>query len=223
MCNLYTLDPALKELAEDFQKFLGRTLHLEAGDATLANRPLKPYVAPKGQGLFVRPVDPADPSGLLEPAVGRWGVVPAHHDGPAKTWPRSTNNARSEMMWKLPAFKASVESMRCIIPASTFSEWTGPEGKKTKHKITMADGSPLFLAGLWATHSWEGEVTESYTLVMQDARAGDDMLPFHDRQPVFLNRDTATAWLDLGTRYGPLLVSPPAGMLAFDPPEPAPS
>lgn len=223
MCNLYTLDPVLNDLARDFDKFLGLQLHLEAGPDTLANQPWKTSVWPKYQGLFVRPIDPANPAGALEPAVGRWGVVPAHHKGPAKAWPKSTNNCRSETMWALPAFKDSVAARRCIIPATYFVEHTGPKGSMTKHKISMADGSPLFLAGLWARHSWEDETTDSYTMVMQDAREGDDILPFHDRQPVFLDRERARAWLDLSARYDVLLTSPPKGSLAFDPPSPVPA
>lgn len=221
MCNLYTLEPNLIALAEDFEKFLGRTLHLEAGADTLANQPRKPYVAPKGLGLFVRPIDPANPSGVLEPAAGRWGIVPAHHKGPAKAWPKSTNNCRSETMWTLPAFKDSLATRRCIIPATNFSEWTGPEGKKTKHKITAANGSLLFMAGLWATHTWDGETTESYTMVMRESVEGDDMHRFHNRQPVFLGRETVTTWLDLDVDYRTMLASPPRGSLAFDPPQPA--
>jgi putative SOS response-associated peptidase YedK len=93
----------------------------------------------------------------------------------------------------------------------------------TKHRISMADGSPLFLAGLWSRHSWEGETTESYTMVMQEAREGDDMRPFHNRQPVFLDRERAATWLDLAADHAPLMKSPPRGALVFDPPEPVPA
>jgi putative SOS response-associated peptidase YedK len=223
MCNLYTLDPVLNELAEDFDRFLGRRLHLAAGADTLANQPWKASVWPKYQGLFARPVDPADPAGDLEPAVGTWGVVPFFHKGPAKAWKSSTNNCRSEEMHDKPTFRSALKEKRCIIPATNFVEHTGPKGSMTKHKISMADGSPLFLAGLWARHTWEGETTESYTMVMQEARDGDDMRPFHNRQPVFLDRDSAGIWLNPALDYAPLLRSPAKGQLAFDPPEPVPA
>lgn len=222
MCNLYTLDPSLIELAEAFQRFLGRTLTLSSGPDTLANQPWAKVVYPKYQGLFARPVDPADPKGDLEPVVGRWGVVPFFHKGPAKTWPAKlpTNNARSEDMASKPSFRDCVKSRRCIIPATAICEWSGPQGSKTKHFITAANGAPLFLAGLWATHSWEGEQTTSYTMVMQATTEGDDMHAFHNRQPVFLDRQTATTWLNCTADYAPLLRSPPAGTLLADPPSP---
>ena len=220
MCNLYTLDPVLNELAADFETFLGLRVHLSAGPDTLANQPWKTSVWPKYQGLFMRPADPATPTGALEPAVGRWGLVPWMHKGPAKDWKFPTNNCRSEEMHAKPSFRDALKEKRCIIPATYFVEHTGPKGSMTKHKISMADGSPLFLAGLWSRHSFEGETTESYTMVMQEAHDGDDMCPFHNRQPVFLDRQRAATWLDLAADYTPCCAACPRVLLAFDPPEP---
>jgi putative SOS response-associated peptidase YedK len=162
------------------------------------------------------------PAAGLEPVVGRWGVVPFFHKGPAKAWPAkfSTNNARSEDMHTKAGFRDCVKSRRCIIPATAICEWSGPQGSKTKHMITRADGAPLFLAGLWASHAWEGERTESYTIVMQDTAPEDDMHAFHNRQPLFLDRDGARTWLDCGADYSSLLKGPPAGFLVADPAEP---
>lgn len=223
MCNLYTLDPALIDLAKAFDRLLGMTLSLPAGPDTLSNRPWAKTVYPAYDGLFVRPADPADPGGPLEPAVGRWGIVPFFHKGPAKTWKFPTNNARSEEMATKASFRDCVKSRRCIIPATAICEWTGPKGKKTKHFISRADGGPLFLAGLWASHAWEGERTESYTMVMQETHEGDDMHIFHNRQPVFLDRDGARTWLECGADYSALLRGPPTGSLMADPPEPVPA
>jgi putative SOS response-associated peptidase YedK len=220
MCNLYTLEPALVELAESFERFLSRRLVLSAGPDTLANQPWKTTVYPKYQGLFVRPADPDEPGGELEPAVGRWGVVPLFHKGPAATWKAQTNNARCEDMAAKPSFRDAVKARRCVIPATAICEWSGPPGRKTKHVIKRADGAPLFLAGLWAHHTWEGERTESYTMVMQDTAPGDDMHVFHNRQPVVLDRAGADTWLDCAADYAALLKGPPPGTLVADPPQP---
>jgi putative SOS response-associated peptidase YedK len=118
------------------------------------------------------------------------------------------------------SFSDCVKSRRCIIPASAICEWTGPQGSKTKHLIAKADGSPLFLAGLWASHAWEDERADSYTMMMQATAPGDDMHLFHNRQPVFLDRAGAGTWLDCTADYAPLLTGPPAGTLVAEPPEP---
>lgn len=223
MCNLYTLEGALNEWAEAFDAFLeGQRLVLSAGPDTLANQPWAATVYPKYQGLFIRPIDAAQPFGGagFEPAVGRWGIVPFFHKGPAKAWKFPTNNCRSEEMAAKPSFRDSLKTRRCLVPATAICEWTGPTGRKTRHLITRADGGPLFMAGLWAAHSWEGETTESYTLVMMDTAPGDDMHPFHTRQPVFLTPETARAWLDPRASYADVLKPPPPATLKADPPEP---
>ena len=221
MCNLYKLDASLVDLVKQFQELLDMELFLSAGPDTLANQPWKEMVYPAYQGLFVRPVEAANPTAALEPAVGRWGLVPFYHQGPVKTFKLATNNARSETMATSGTFKFSLKERRCIIPATAIYEYSGLKGSKTKHAISRADGAPLFLAGLWGAHVWEGETTESYTMVMQDAASGDDMHVFHNRQPVFLDRAGAATWLDLNSDYATLLQGPPPGTLVADPPEPA--
>lgn len=221
MCNLYTLEATLNEWATAFESFLGEELTLSAGEATLANQPWAEQVYPKYQGLFIRPVDARDPAAGFEPAVGRWGVVPFFHKGPAKTWKFPTNNARSEEMATKASFRDAVKSRRCLVPATGICEWTGAQGSKTRHTITRTDGAPLFLAGLWASHSWEGERIESYTMVMMDTAPGDDLHPFHNRQPVVLDRAGARTWLDCDADYGPVLRAPPPGTLVADPRTPA--
>lgn len=220
MCNLYTLTPGIADWAALFESFMGAPLTLAAGPDTLANQPWAMTVYPKYQGLFFRPLDGGDPTAGHEPAVGRWGIVPFFHKGPASAWKFPTNNARSEEMSTKASFRDSVKTRRCLVPATAICEWTGPQGRKTKHTIGRADGAPLFLAGLWGRHSWEGETTESYTMVMMDTAPGDDLHPFHNRQPVVLDRAGAHAWLDLKADYRDVLRAPPPGTLAADPPEP---
>jgi len=221
MCNLCTIEPSLIELAEAFEKFLEIHLSLPAGEATLPNQPWKTTMYPGYQGLFVRPVEAANPTAALEPAVGRWGLVPFYHQGPVRTFKLATNNARSETMATSGTFKFAVKERRCIIPATAIFEYSGPKGSKTKHAISRSDGAPLFLAGLWGAHVWDGEATESYTMVMQDTAPGDDMHVFHSREPMFLDRASAATWLDLNSDYATLLQGPPPGTLVADPPEPA--
>jgi putative SOS response-associated peptidase YedK len=118
------------------------------------------------------------------------------------------------------SFRDALKSKRCIVPVSGFCEYTGPKGGMTKHTITRAGGGPLFLAGLWASHTWEDERTESYTMLMMEAEPGDDMRPFHTRQPIVLDRNSARTWLDLAAPYQPILKPGQPGSLAIDPPEP---
>lgn len=221
MCNKYRLKAALREVGEATKRQLQLPLLFAPGvTAETSNMPVPEDVYPKRDGLFLRPADAADPLAGLEPVVGRWGLVPWNHKGSVKAIKFPCNNARSETMATKWPFREAAARRRCIIPMTGFTEWTGPAGSKTAHAITAADGGLLFAAGLWEDSSPHEGPLVSYTMVMTGCAEGDDMAPFHDRQPVLLDRERARTWLDLANDYAPLLCALPPGSLMFDPPDP---
>jgi putative SOS response-associated peptidase YedK len=221
MCNAYNLKTRLAAIGEAVARDLGLPLVFPPGaTAASSNLAVPEAVYPRRDGLILRPVDPADPWQGLEATVAHWGLVPFFHKGPLKAWKASTNNARSETMATSPAFREAYRRRRCVIPATSFTEWTGPKGSKTAHAISRADGGLLFLAGLWDRSITDEGPAESYTMPMIEAVAGDDLAPFHNRQPVVLNARRAAVWLDLAADPAPILTAMPAGTLAADPPEP---
>jgi len=221
MCNAYNLKTRMAAIGEAVARDLGLPLVFPPGvTAETSNLAVPEAVYPRRDGLILRPADPADYSQGLEPIVAHWGLVPFFHKGPLKAWKASTNNARSETMATSPAFRDAFKRRRCVIPATSFTEWTGPKGAKTAHAISRADGGLLFLAGLWDRCVTEEGPAESYTMPMIAAVAGDDLAPFHNRQPVVLDAQRAALWLDLAADPAPVLAAMPAGTLIADPPEP---
>jgi len=221
MCNAYNVKTDLAALAARADMQLDLSLIFPPGvTAQTSNLEIPSAVYPRRNGLVLRPADPARPEAGLEPMVAHWNLTPFFHKGDLKAWKASSNNCRSETMATSPAFREAYKRRRCIIPATSFTEWTGPTGRKTAHAITRADGGLLFMAGLWDRCTVEGAPMESYTMVMIPAGAGDDVGRFHNRQPVQLDRTTARLWLDLEADIAPVLRPPPPGTLAADPPEP---
>ncbi|MGH7025673.1 MAG: SOS response-associated peptidase [Caulobacteraceae bacterium] len=221
MCNAYNLKTRLAAIGEALDRQLGLRLVMPAGVAPEAsNMPVPESVYPRRDGLILRPVDPARPGEGLEPLLAHWNLTPFFHKGGLKAWKASTNNARSETMATSPAFRDAYRRRRCLVPATSFTEWTGPKGGKTAHAIGRADGGLIFLAGLWERCPHEGGYAESYTLPMIDAVAGDDVAPFHNRQPVVLDAPGAGVWLDLAADPAPVLRAPAPGTLVADPREP---
>ncbi len=221
MCNAYNLKTNLTAIAEAVERGLGLPLVFSAGvTAQTSNLPIPQSVYPRRDGLILRPPDPAEPGVGLEAAVAYWNLTPFFHKGGLKTWKASTNNARSETMATSPGFRDAYKRRRCIIPVTSFTEWTGPKGSKTAHAISRADGGLLFLAGLWERCPTEEGLAESYTMPMIDAANGDDIAPFHNRQPVTLDAGSAALWLNLSADPRPMLRAPPPGTLVADPPRP---
>ena len=141
-----------------------------------------------------------------ELAPMRWGLVPLWWKNPLKELP-STFNARAETVAEKPMFRSAFKSRRCIIPASGFYEWTGERSAKTPHYLSSPDGRPLAFAGLWesAPSPETRELMNSATIIV--GPANEWMSRFHDRMPVILDWNDASAWM-AGGDPGALLRPP---------------
>ena len=149
----------------------------------------------------------------------RWGLVPAWVKDP-REFPLLIN-ARAESMADKPAFRDALKHGRCIIPASGYYEWrTGPDKKKQPYYITLADGAPMALAGLYAT--WTGPQGEEIdTAATVTVPANPDLAVVHDRMPAILRGDAIDDWLnvrEVGAAEALRLALPlPAGVVKFHP------
>lgn len=117
----------------------------------------------------------------------KWGLLPSQPKRPPVI------NMRSE--------GRRFEKGRCLIPASSFFEFTGEKYPKTRWRFSRTDGDWFCFAG----YQNGGEDTR-FSLLTVDP--GPDIAPTHDRQPVVLDRADWDRWLagDDG-----LLTSSPAG------------
>ncbi len=159
----------------------------------------------------------ADSEGERAVRTFHWGLVPS--------WAKDIKignkmiNARAETIAEKTVFKGLLKKHRLLIPMDGFYEWQqGREGgpltkagkpAKTPMFIHRADGSPLAVAGLWAT--WRDRAAgpdapwlHSCTVITTSANA--TMAPVHDRMPVILDAGNWGAWLDpTNNDFGDLL------------------
>lgn len=134
-------------------------------------------------------------SGRREAKLARWGLVPRWVQDP-RNFPLIIN-ARSETMASKPAFRDAVKHQRCAVPATGYYEWrTDAQGRKRPHFITLRDGRPMIMAGVYAT--WvgpEGEEVDSVAIVTVPANS--DLRHIHDRMPALLEDDAVENWLNV--------------------------
>jgi putative SOS response-associated peptidase YedK len=156
-------------------------------------------LAPQQLGLVV--VEREDLRRAIVPY--RWGLIPS--------WARDAKiggrliNARAETVATTPAFRASFQKRRCIVPADGFYEWERmtPEIRQP-NLIRRLDGEPMAFAGLWSI--WrdptqpEAELVRTFSIITTSANA--TLEPIHDRMPVILPASAWDAWL------GPTPVEP---------------
>ncbi len=117
-------------------------------------------------------------------------------------------NSRSERANVSYMFSKAVQQGRCLVPVSGFYEWRrGADGEKTKDKFSfsLADGAPMFLAGVCQLPDDGTKQEGCFAILTQPADV--QMLPYHHRMPVILDsRKARHAWLfsPPGTPYNDL-------------------
>jgi len=178
MCNRYRLTRSQRNLAERFQAWG------EIDDTPRYNiAPTQPVLTVRReQGQKVRRF-----------TTMRWGLIP-HWAKDASIGTR-TLNARSETITKTPAFRDSILTKRCLIPADGFYEWRAMGRVKQPFCFEVGDGDVFALAGLWDEwKSPDGEVIESCTILttIPNSLVAD----VHDRMPVIVPADKYEVWLD---------------------------
>jgi putative SOS response-associated peptidase YedK len=106
-------------------------------------------------------------------------------------------------------------SGRCLIVADGFYEFTDPADPKKKRKdkwlFTKKDESIFCIAGIWRDTK---EVGQAFTMLTMEP--GPDILPYHDRQIVILDRSAWADWLDVSVPAQSLIRPLPAGSLAVE-------
>jgi putative SOS response-associated peptidase YedK len=186
MCNRYGNNISYG----DYVKIL-RAAKIPLVSPTASNAPnLEPRdnIAPTDKAPVLRPVE-----GGLELVELRWGLIPSFHKKPIKEWKVLTTNARSETITTTVSYKTAFKNNRCLVPLDQFYEWTGEKGKKTKWSFTRADNEWFCFAGIWDRAETADGIIESYALVT--VPAGADVSPYHDRQPIILERSEYKNWL----------------------------
>jgi len=131
---------------------------------------------------------------------GLFGLVP--HWSIDTKMTRFTYNARSETAAVKHSFRdAWKHAQHCIIPADAFYEPDWRSGRAVSARISLADGSPMGIAGLWSRwKSPQGDIVHSYTMLTINAENHPLMRLFHKptdekRMVVILPVDRYDDWL----------------------------
>lgn len=164
--------------------------HFGVPPAIAGELPIKTDMWPAYLGSFIRLHPLADVGDEAvtptEHLPGLFGLVPHWADSTKSV--RNTFNARSETAAEKPSFRdAWKKAQHCIIPAEAIYEPDWRSGKPIPTRITMTDGSPLGIAGLWS--SWKSDKAEIiHSFTMLTINAADHLLMLNFHQPTHEKR-----------------------------------
>ena len=178
VCNRYRLTHSKRDLADGFQAFE------EIDDHPRYN------VAPTQPVLTVRKEQDQK---VRRFTTMRWGLIPSWAKDPSIGV--RTLNARSETVTTKPAFRESILTKRCLIPADGFYEWQRMGSVKQPYCFEVGEGQVFAFAGLWDHwKSPDGEVIESCTILTTTPNSL--VADLHNRMPVIVAPEKYDVWLD---------------------------
>jgi putative SOS response-associated peptidase YedK len=115
------------------------------------------------------PVIRLNDAGQRELVQLRWGLVP--HWAKDLKIGYKTINARAETVARAPAFQDAFRARRCLVLTDGFYEWQPQGDKKQPFRIVMKDRAAFALAGLWERWGSREKPTETFTIIVAEARA----------------------------------------------------
>jgi putative SOS response-associated peptidase YedK len=178
MCNLYSLtrsQDAIRQLTKAMRD-------------TTGNMPPLPGIFPDTLAPVVRTAR----DGARELTMMRWGFPP-----PPNLGTRPVTNVRNV---KSPYWRGWLKpEYRCLVPATSFCEWTDAKPKVT-HWFALDESRPLFFfAGIWRpwTGDRKGESGEHLLYSFLTCESNDVVRPIHAKaMPVILTSEgDREAWL----------------------------
>jgi putative SOS response-associated peptidase YedK len=198
MCNLYsitTTQAAIRQLVRAVRDMTG-------------NLPPLPAVYPD----MVAPVVRTAADGVRELVSMRWGFPPPMN----ASSPLVTNVRKTSSHWWKPWLMAG---HRCLVPATSFCEWTDSR-PKTTHWFALDESRPLFFfAGIW--RPWTGvRGTKAYPVIGDHllysfliTEANATVAPIHAKaMPVLLLTESdRETWLTGSVDAALALQRPPPG------------
>jgi len=122
-----------------------------------------------------------------------WGFTPAWAKNPKMPKPI---NARAETVAEKPMFRDGFRASRCLVLCDGYYEWQRQaDGTKQPFYLTVEDGTPFLMAGLWARNTTLAAApVESFCVITTEAN--ESCRQVHPRMPLILNPEHHETWLN---------------------------
>ncbi len=123
----------------------------------------------------------------------RWGLIPF--------WAKDISvgnrmiNAKAETILEKVSFRHAFRGNRCLVLSDGFYEWKKEKNDRIPYRITLKNGEPFAMAGIWDT--WKnpaGAVVNSFAIITTTPNTLIESI--HDRMPVIILRENEKDWLN---------------------------
>ena len=132
-----------------------------------------------------------------------WGLVPSWAKD--KKDFRPLINARLETLMEKVSFKKLIQTSRCLVIADGYYEWKRQNKEKTPYYFTRSDSGLIFFAAIYQNNQ--------FCIITREAT--DKIKEIHHREPLILNEEQISNYLDVKKEGTDILKSIKAPKLKF--------
>jgi putative SOS response-associated peptidase YedK len=126
-------------------------------------------------------------------------------------------NARGEGIASKRTFAQAYARRRCLVPIDNFFEWRSTQVPKQPYAVTMADGAPFALGGIWSGYRDKESGSWIRNFAVVTTAANDLIRGIHDRMPVIIAPENYERWLGIEPDPHDLLAPYPAELMTMWP------
>ena len=132
-----------------------------------------------------------------------WGIIPSWAKDKKDFKPLI--NARLETLMEKVSFKKLIQTSRCLVIADGYYEWKRINKEKTPYYFTRSDSGLIFFAGIHQNNQ--------FCVITREAT--DKIKEIHHREPLILNKEQSSNYLDVKKEGTDILKSIKAPELKF--------
>lgn len=154
---------------------------LTLGTNAPATRAADDDICPSENAIVIR-----QHGGARDAIPMHWSLVPG-----AKY---ATYNARVEGIREKRSYKDAIRHRRCLVPVTSYFEWKGPRGRTNRYRISMINGAPFTLGGIWEQSIKNRKPITSFAIITTTPNR--KLASVHDRMPVIISPDNFETWLN---------------------------
>ncbi|MAN46863.1 MAG: SOS response-associated peptidase [Alphaproteobacteria bacterium] len=149
------------------------------------------------------------PRGTVQLAPAMWGLIPSWWNKPLSEKKFSTHMAKCEELEFSNTFRGPFRHHRCLIPASGYYAWVGPQGHRKPYAVGLTERRWFCFAGLWNRAMIDGSEIDTFTIL--STRPNRLVSDLSSRMPVILKASDHARWMDSDNRKVSDLYTPYPG------------